>query len=412
MRSISVALVGFWAAAVAIGCGSDSDPVRVASSPTEPSPSVSSAPPKPTPAPPSVSSAPSPEPTLEPVSQLPVYWLAGLGSREGASSCACPEGGLCGGAGVIARSDDFGDTWRRTYVDAPLVSADFATRQNGWAVSKELDLLQTFDGGETWVRKTDGIELPEQSYPRGMSFSKVRFFDDLRGVIAGVGVTDEVGTFFAGVVGYRSEVFVLSTQDGGNSWHPVSITRSPVAPANYVDSICVTTSGIGLIGTGLGALLTRDGGLTWENTHDRLGSYWGVGCHGEQTLWLLNAPGSLRSSDGGDTWELIREGSLFNFRVTPSMEFVTETRGWIAGDDQLLRTDDGGRTWSAVEADLPPGFTPWRVEFVTSRDGLWAGNGFVGVSHDAGETWNTVDAVPADEGGFCLLDIAVFGLEG
>ena len=65
-----------------------------------------------------------------------------------------------GERGLVALSDDMGESWRQAK-DVPtsvtLTRVQFLTPISGWAVGHAGVVLHTRDGGETWNRKLDGI---------------------------------------------------------------------------------------------------------------------------------------------------------------------------------------------------------------------------------------------------------------
>ena len=62
------------------------------------------------------------------------------------------EGWVCGRRGIIAHSQDGGDTWnlQTSTTRYTLASVDFVNSQVGWAVGDGGTILHTVDGGKTW----------------------------------------------------------------------------------------------------------------------------------------------------------------------------------------------------------------------------------------------------------------------
>jgi photosystem II stability/assembly factor-like uncharacterized protein len=293
----------------------------------------------------------------------------------------------------VARSEDLGRTWTATFLDGEIAGVEsfiravgFATREKGWVVGGQGFVFRTVDGGATWTQQTTGIELPEAATARGVGgFDSITFVDEQRGIIVGVGLTDEVIGVFGPSVIYRAERFVLLTEDGGETWRPATIDGD--RSTGSVNSACFTDSGIGLI-TGSGpTLLSRDRGETWVSIDDRLprSGWWHAECHGEQTMWLGTVD-FARSDDGGETWtKLTPEEGLGFTCCGGAADFVTEDIGW-SFTEELLKTADGGSTWTPIETPQRPGaFTT--IEFATPDVGVWAGWGGAWVTHDAGESW-------------------------
>lgn len=375
---------------LALGCGSgesDRDPSAT------PSPVATS-----TPMPTGI----EPTPTA-----APVLWVTGCGA-DARLGCGCTHFGDYCERGVLARSDDAGRTWTRQYVDAGLGSVAFASALDGWAVGPGGVVLHTVDGGVSWARKDDGIELPAEATARGVNaFDVVRFLDARRGIISGWGTTDEVTGHFGPVTLYRTQAFVLLTEDGGESWRPAPIDGAPAIDGGRGAAACFTDSGIGVIArerTPL--LLSRDAGRTWQSTPATadVPRALDVACEGNESIGLSGSGGVVRSADGGLTWTALGNAG-YDCCYAP-LDFTSELRGWRAGND-VQRTDDGGSTWITVDAALPPGFEAHALRFATADEGLWVADGAGGVTHDGGLTWEPVIVVPFRDGIFNLTDIAV-----
>lgn len=301
----------------------------------------------------------------------------------------------------MARSDDLGLTWSATFLGGEiegvtgfLRSIAFATREKGWVVGGQGYVFRTLDGGATWTRQTSGIELPEAATARGvLGFDSVAFLDERRGVLVGVGQTDEVIGAFGPSLLYRNERFVLRTEDGGETWTPAPIDGD--RSAGSVSSTCFTDSGIGLI-AGVGpSLLSEDAGRTWRSIDDRLpySGWWHAECHGERTLWLGTVD-ITRSDDGGRSWTRLTPEGLGFTCCGGAADFVTADDGW-SFTEELLHTRDGGTTWTPAETPPRPGaFTT--IEFVTPEVGVWAGTGGAWVTHDGGASWSSAVIVPED----------------
>jgi len=341
------------------------------------------------------------------VTPAPVLWLAGCGAAAN-TGCGCARDFDYCDEGVIARSDDLGNTWTHIFVDAGLGSVDFPSSSHGWAVGKAGAVFRTTDGGVTWVRKADGIQLPPEATAKGvLAFNAVRFLDETHGVIAGFGSSDEVIGQFGPITLYRRKIFALYTQDAGETWTPAAI-RGDVSTATgsgvYASALCFTKDGVGIL-AGNPSLLTRDGGRTWENIDERLGRpAWGAACR-DATIWVaLAEKGVVRSDDDGQSWTPV--GETRTNCCFAQLDFLSSFRGWRSGEE-IERTDDGGATWSAVDAAIPSVVGTSVVRFATPDDGIWTSENLVGVTHDGGATWKTSGVLRVTDGYFGLADVAV-----
>lgn len=154
------------------------------------------------------------------------------------------------------------------------------------------------DLGKTWQR----MSLPPSC---AMAFD-VHFFDNMHGVIASATSADV----------QTSKALVLTTDDGGASWHEA-----------YTGS--------------------REFELTWKiafPTRDV----------GYVTIQSYNPDPSTtqrfvaKTTDGGKTWTeipLIDDAKVREFGIA----FVDENRGWVGAVPHGFSTMDGGKTWSNVD---------------------------------------------------------------
>jgi photosystem II stability/assembly factor-like uncharacterized protein len=218
----------------------------------------------------------------------------------------------------------------------------FRTATEGFAAC-ETRLLRTHDGGGHWER----IVLPQ-----GLSTVwQVWMFDDREGIAVGRGVA--------------------RTTDGGSTWEAV-----PGAPSTLRDVTCHTPSGFcaGFGGTGSRApiLLSRDRGLTWEESGvplkaggqdevralhafapNRLvvvGSDAGFNVDADLDAIARGtpapAPQAFLLKWDGSTWTRITHAQP---RTFAGAYFVDESNGWLlAYENQIYKTTDGGQTLEFV----------------------------------------------------------------
>lgn len=283
-------------------------------------------------------------------------------------------GWAVGDRGVIWHTTSGGRAWRMqaSPVACRLDSVCFHDELNGWAAGGFVHpythqstgvLLRTRDGGKTW--QSHDVTLP--------AFTRIRMFDDRRGVVAGFGSA----VFPAGV---------LTTADGGRTWNPLrgpaadgwtaadfrdagtgvlagcdgsmSLVRGmdvlPVSLAPTVRGrmreIALTPGGGWLVGDRGLMLTTADGGQSWITPPQGLPELAGqfdfhaIAARGTH-LWIAGSPGStiFHSADGGRTWETHATGQTLPLTT---LHFADDQRGWAAGSlGTILATTDGGRTW-------------------------------------------------------------------
>lgn len=157
---------------------------------------------------------------------------------------------------------------------------------------------------------------------------------------------------------------LVSTSDGGMTWHPVDTGATSVGSVDFVDPQ------YGWVLASDGLLATTDGGANWERAYDQpfktvvfVDSLtgWGIGSDSNQPASLL-----VKTTDGGRSWQ--------SLGVAPDSVCVgTDGRVWAAG-----LSGDGGVIsvfrWDAgqegIETRLPiPSGEPWTATIRCASDG-------------------------------------------
>ena len=138
-----------------------------------------------------------------------------------------------GERGIIALSDDNGQTWRQAKVltSVTLTAVTFPVRDTGWAVGHAGTVLHTTDGGETWTRQLDGVAAARIAYDDAQAFAAsvgkndpaaARFISDAKLLIDDGPDKPFLDIHFSNdkegiIVGAYGLIF--HTGDGGNTWH-------------------------------------------------------------------------------------------------------------------------------------------------------------------------------------------------
>lgn len=241
--------------------------------------------------------------------------------------------------GVFQRTD-VGEWQHLGYNDTSLTAVAFDPRDRNVMYTSALNgLWRTLDGGQTWRMcngwdMTEGREVavdpnaPDHVYlaitdgiavstDRGQTLVRKENGLPARGKYT---ETIKVDRTRAGRVLAGCEVGIFLTEDGAETWHCVLPTQETVndiqqSPHDPKVWLAATQSA--------GALISRDGGLTWTRF------------------------------DGVPT-----ERALYNitFDVTNPERFAIGS--WAHG---VLTTEDGGRTWTDRNAGLPENPRVWRV---------------------------------------------------
>jgi photosystem II stability/assembly factor-like uncharacterized protein len=200
---------------------------------------------------------------------------------------------------VILQTTDGGATWIE-HPNGPcdyLCSVSFVDSTHGWTVGQSGRTFPTTDGGVTWTEQ--------------------RFTPS-----------------------YSSNSSQVVFRDLNNGW----VTVSDYADyGEYPRSVSYRDA----------AWRTEDGGVTWTAMTSGGRS---IAVPDLNQVWIVGTAGSIsHSADGGIT--ITGQTQCVTNSVIRDMKFVTETEAWAVGDDGLiLHTTDGGLDWSSqdlmTDADL------------------------------------------------------------
>lgn len=154
----------------------------------------------------------------------------------------------------VSRSDDQGASWREVFnagVGHALGGVDFVDRATGWVVGTRA-IYRTTTAGRDWEDQSANIEGDP------VALLDVAFLDAARGVVGGYGVGPNGGT---GAV-------ALVTSDGGAHWRRRVVGR----PQTWVRRLSLSPEGVGVaVGAGIFraaatfVLTTDDGGESWTD---------------------------------------------------------------------------------------------------------------------------------------------------
>ncbi|MBL1216330.1 MAG: hypothetical protein D8M59_02425 [Planctomycetes bacterium] len=234
----------------------------------------------------------------------------------------------------------------------------FNTPDHGFVVGEQLNIIETFDGGESWVERDRG------EYWYGPYYS-IKFVDAMHGYITG----------------NNSEAW--RTVDGGVNWIPM--TDIPAGSWSHIDFLTPT---VGYIGANGACAFTDDGGVTWQirsgypdcpvmfsmDFRDlNIGLAPGIGLNGQDD-------GIFRTTDGGQTWDLALP------IVTNHVVFTTANRAVasVVGDLRIYESTDTGQTWVPISQAFDE-HGPHSTLFPVTSTRL------IGLSHE-GDIWLSTDA--------------------
>ncbi len=199
----------------------------------------------------------------------------------------------------------------------------FLNPDSGIAVGDSGVILKSSNGGSSW----DLVMKSEEE-----SLHKVAFFNDLDGLAIG------------------SDIFL--TADGGSSWTELD------RPDEYTDLAILNDSTVLVTSKNDGLIRSTNKGQTFKVL---LGSDTGKGLgllsfvneqigYGMQSGPAANTHFTLKSIDGGESWDTIEALSGQDITIIEAFEFASEDVGFRAGwyNGHLTRTTDGAVNWTSA----------------------------------------------------------------
>jgi photosystem II stability/assembly factor-like uncharacterized protein len=234
------------------------------------------------------------------------------------------------GEGVIVKTDDGGNTWRRVYQEPPPTPEElekpknerrrsvtfsdvfFFDERRGWAVGTDGWIMYSGSAGEYWDRLSTGVDR---------ALNSVWFVSPSRGFLA------------------CDDGQIYATDNGGKRW----VVRAAAGGGEPLRSLFFLDEAYGwAVGDGGTIMRTRDGGASWKEM--RLGgaiSLRGVCFVDRITGWLAGERGTLMKTwDGGDTWVNDRSPVTSDFS---GIQFISPELGWAVGDRGVILEYRGNR---------------------------------------------------------------------
>ncbi|MGY2488426.1 YCF48-related protein [Cupriavidus sp. CP313] len=268
--------------------------------------------------------------------------------------------------GLIVLSDDDGLTWRqvKSPASADLVSVRFVSARQGWAAGHDGVILATTDGGEHWIKQTDGrttAQLLKAQLSALAAGGDARAARLLKGVTLNYQSGPEVPMldlwFEDERTGWAIGSFgtILGTNDGGKTW---------VSWIERVDNDnMLHFNAIGNVG-GYIYLASEQGTLfRLDRTRGRFvpiatgynGSFFGLVGTGEYVVAYGIGGSAYRSRDSGVSWQRLStgvQGSITSACILDDgrLLFVTQ-------DGRLIVSRDQGDTFQSVAVSQPDLFT-------------------------------------------------------
>lgn len=218
-----------------------------------------------------------------------------------------------GERGLILTSDDQGHRWTqaRSPVRSTLTAVQFVDAQQGWAVGHLGVILHSRDGGLSWVKQLDGLQLPElyaraaqglgaQAQAQAAQLAAdgpdkpwlaLSFQDARRGLVVGA---------------YN---LALATEDGGAHWQPLS-AHLPNPRSLHLYGLARQGETVLLAGEQGLLLRSEDGGQHFAPLASPYrGSWFGVQALREGEFLLHGLRGTVQvSHDRGSHWQPLDTG--------------------------------------------------------------------------------------------------------
>ena len=211
-----------------------------------------------------------------------------------------------GERGIILLSDDDGHSWRQAKVpvQATLTALQFIDQKTGWAVGHFGVVLNTSDGGETWLLQLDGVRAAQLVKAAATNSEEKKFADQLidegpdKPLLA-LYFHDALNGIVIGAYN-----LALRTNDGGRSWKYVGFTL-PNPRRFHLYGIASNSTQM-LISGEQGLLMTsNDGGQTFRQVKPPYpGSYFGAIASSSGVMVAYGLRGTAyRSVNAGKSWE-------------------------------------------------------------------------------------------------------------
>lgn len=276
-----------------------------------------------------------------------------------------------GSEGTWLRTIDGGKTWQSGRIpgdetlDFRDVHALDANTAFVLSAGRPARIYHTTDGGETWA-------LRYANDSPGVFFDGLVFVDQRRGIA----FSDPI----------RNSFLIITTRDGGLTWHQVPPERLPAPLPGE--------AGFAASGTAIASFNSN----VWIGTG---------GSRARVLRWIQ----ADRSWQIADTPILAGKPSAGIFSIT----FWSERHGVAVGGDyeqpdqtdrNAAFTEDGGRTWSLVRDQPPRGYRSCVAHIPNTSGPILVAVGTNGgdISYDGGRSWQ-----PLSDEGFHAIDFAADG---
>jgi photosystem II stability/assembly factor-like uncharacterized protein len=238
--------------------------------------------------------------------------------------------------------------------DVDLNGVGAANRKTAWAVGTEGTILRTDDGGKTWTQQTSGTNS---------SLFKVAVVNSRIAWIVGNQLDNGYGV-------------ILHTTNGGRTWKRQG-TSKMLKDRDGLTVTAVNAQTAWVVGQGLFAAKTTDGGESWEiqmepgmwDNNDVCGVT-------PNTAWIATDYNNVyRTTDGGTTWDRLD----LNGQV-PGSYYLLGVSAWGSDTAWVIGSQSDTRDPGGIILHTTDGGATWRVQLMTVNVPFDRGVSFVGSS--------------------------------
>ncbi len=251
-----------------------------------------------------------------------------------------------GDFGHILYSDDLGKNWQQAKVPTRqlLTAVSFVNAKKGWAVGHDGLILQTTDGGESWVIQYNGLEKQQQ-----VNLSVAASMQDhLKGL------KDQLALLAKDDSDSRAALEEQIEEAGYDLEDAEAALKDPVNTPPLMDVLFTSIKDGWVLGAFGQFFHTADGGVSWESYASRIDNpddlhLNALAAGGAGEVFIAGEAGlAFFSTDGGENWqtsEIPYDGSLFG--VVSSEDGAYQVCFGLRGNVFVSR--DKGASWQALE---------------------------------------------------------------
>ena len=251
---------------------------------------------------------------------------------------------VAGARGLIAYSDDGGDSWvqAKVPVSGTLTAITFTPGGTGFAVGHGGVILRSTSGGESWDKVFDGMQANKQ-FLAWATENSARLEQEL----AELEAAEDPDPTLIEDAEYALEDALFALDDA-----QVAVETGPADPFLAIlfvdDKVGVALGAYGM------AYRTEDGGNTWMLAIDGLDNpdryhFYSLAIDSNSRLHASGEAGLLfYSDDAGINWTRaydVYDGSLFALVTDNGAIYAIGLRG------NVFRSTDGGESWANVPLD-------------------------------------------------------------